>query len=200
MEMLNTNSSYAERCGIYRAVDARLIVAKAGSGKNDYVQFDLKKVKKNGRVDMLGFSHYFNIGIKELVEEYKRLGVTDKGISKENLAKAKEMYDKEETEAQFEFYGFFWNQSLGGVYKHKESGKISSETLVFIPCDEDTGIPKPEFAMTQARLNDILQNYTKVEGTTTEDTGENASNMSKEEKERAEYEAFLAAKRAAEKG
>ena len=194
MEMLNSNSSYAERCGIYRAVDARLVVAKAGSGKNDYIQFDLKKVKKNGRVDMLGFSHFFNIGIKELVEEYKKLGVTDKGISKENLAKAKEMYSNEETDAQFEFYGFFWNQSFGGVYKNKETGKISSETLVFIPCDEDTSIPKPEFAMTQARLNDILENYTRVQDTTAED--DNAP--SKEEQERAEYEAFLEAKRAAE--
>ena len=170
--MLNTNSSYAERCGNYRAVDARLIVAKAGSGKNDYVQFDLKKVKKNGRVDALGFSHYFNIGIKELVEEYKRLGVTDKGISKEDLAKAKEAYTKEET------------------------GKISSETLVFIPCDEDTSIPKPEFAMTQARLNDILANYEKVSTAPAEDTGDNS--QSDADKEREEYEAFLAAKRAAE--
>ena len=195
MEMLNTNSSYAERCGIYRAVDARLIVAKAGSGKNDYIQFDLKKVKKNGRVDMLGFSHYLNIGIKELVEEYKRLGVTEKGISKENLAAAKEAYAKEETDVQFEFYGFFWNQSLGGVFKHKETGKISSETLVFIPCDEDTSIPKPEFAMTQARLNDILANYDKVSTGTAEDT---SSATDDAEKEREEYEAFLAAKRAAE--
>lgn len=194
MEILNSNACYAERCGNYRAVDARLIVAKAGSGKNDYIQFDLKKVKKNGRVDMLGFSHFFNIGIKELVDEYKKLGVTDKGISKENLAKAKEMYNNEETDAQFEFYGFFWNQSFGGVYKNKETGKISSETLVFIPCDEDTSIPKPEFAMTQARLNDILENYTRVQDTTAEDN--NAP--SKEEQEQAEYEAFLAAKRAAE--
>ena len=198
MELLNTNSSYAERCGIYRAVDARLVVAKAGSNKNDYIQFDLKKVKKNGRVDALGFSHYFNIGIKELVEEYKRLGVTDKGISKEDLAKAKEAYNKEETDAQFEFYGFFWNQSLGGVYKHKETGKISSETLVFIPCDEDTSIPKPEFAMTQARLNDILQNYEKVTDTPSESGTEDS--QSDEDKERAEYEAFIAAKRAAERG
>ena len=196
MEMLNTNSSYAERCGIYRAVDARLIVAKAGSGKNDYIQFDLKKVKRNGRVDTLGFSHFFNIGIKDLVAEYKRLGVTDKGISKENLAKAKEAYDKEETDCQFEFYGFFWNQSLGGVYKNKETGKISSETLVFIPCDEDTSIPKPEFAMTQARLNDILANYEKVTTTAAEDTA-SPDAQSAEDKERAEYEAFLAAKRAA---
>lgn len=194
--MLNTNSSYAERCSTYRAVDARLMVAKAGSGKNDYIQFDLKKVKKNGRVDMLGFSHFFNIGIKELVDEYKRLGVTEKGISKENLAAAKEAYNKEETDAQFEFYGFFWNQSLGGVYRHKETGKISSETLVFIPCDEDTSIPKPEFAMTQARLNDILANYEKVTETPGNDGTE--SSQSDEDRERAEYEAFLAAKKAAE--
>lgn len=194
--MLNTNASYAERCGIYRAVDARLIIAKAGSGKNDYIQFDLKKVKKNGRVDTLGFSHYFNIGIKELVEEYKRLGVTDKGISKEDLAKARDAYKNEETDAQFEFYGFFWNQSLGGVYKNKETEKISSETLVFIPCDEDTSIPKPEFAMTQARLNDILKNYEKVSTSPAEDT--DANTQSDADKEREEYEAFLAAKKAAE--
>jgi hypothetical protein len=186
-KMLDTNASYAERCGTYRAVDARLIVAKAGSGKNDYIQFDLKKVKKNGRVDMLGFSHYFNIGIKELVEEYKRLGVTDKGISKENLAAAKEAYAKEETDAQFEFYGFFWNQSLGGVYKHKESGKISSETLVFIPCDEDTGLPLSLFCMTQERLQEILQGYELVE----QDTVPEESNESTEEDERKAFEEFM---------
>lgn len=196
MEMLNNNASYAERCGKYRAVDARLVVAKANSGKNDYIQFDLKKVKKNGRVDKLGFSHFFNVGIKELVAEYKQLGVTERGISEENLKKAKKMYDEEETDLQFEFYGFFWNQSFGGVYKNKETGKISSETLVFIPCDEDTSIPKSEFTMTQARLNDILQNYEKVNTTPSNDGTEGS--QSDEERERAEYEAFLAAKKAAE--
>lgn len=196
VQMLDNNASYAERCGNYRAVDARLIVAKAGSNKNDYVQFDLKKVKKNGRVDILGFSHFFNVGIKELVEEYKRLGVTEKGISKENLAKAKEMYTNEETEVQFEFYGFFWNQPLGGVYKHKETGKVSSETLVFIPCDEDTSIPKPEWAMTQARLNDILSNYERVKESVAE---EEAPNETDEDEHKA-FEEFLAAKKAAAQG
>lgn len=189
--MLDNNASYAERCGNYRAVEARLVVAKAGTNKNDYVQFDLKKVKKNGRVDVLGFSHFFNVGIKELVEEYKRLGVTEKGISKENLAKAKEMYAKEETDAQFEFYGFFWSQPLGGVYKHKETGKVSSETLVFIPCDEDTSIPKPEWAMTQARLNDILSNYERVKDSAAEEEA-----PSETDDERKAFEEFLAAKKA----
>ena len=193
VQMLDNNASYAERCGNYRAVDARLVVAKAGSGKNDYIQFDLKKVKKNGRVDVMGFSHFFNVGIKELVEEYKRLGVTDKGISKENLAKAKEMYAKEETDVQFEFYGFFWNQPLGGVFQHKENGKVTSESLVFIPCDEDTSIPKPEWAMTQARLADILRNYERIKDGAAEE--ESASEASDED-ERKAFEEFLAAKKA----
>lgn len=192
VELLNNNKSYAERCGMYAVVEAELIVAKAGSGKNDYIRFSLKKRKKNGRIDKLGFSHYFNVGIKELVDEYKKLGVTDKGISAENLAKAREMYDKEETDCQFDFYGFFWNQSLGGVYKNKETNKVSSETLVFIPCDEDTSIPKPEWAMTQARLNDILSNYEKMEDAPAEE--EAPAEASEDEKKA--FEEFLAQKRA----
>lgn len=189
MELLNNNKSYADRCGMYAVVEAELIVAKQGSGKNDYIRFSLKKRKKNGRIDKLGFSHYFNVGIKELVDEYKKLGVGEKGISAENLAKAREMYDKEETDCQFDFYGFFWNQPLGGVYKHKESGKVSSETLVFIPCDEDTSIPKPEWAMTQARLNDILSNYEKVEDVPAEEV------VPAEEDDEAAFQEFLRMKK-----
>lgn len=191
VKMLDNNASYAERCGMYAATAAELVVAKAGSGKNDYIRFSLQKIKKNGRVDCLGFSHYFNVGIKELVDEYKRLGVTEKGISAEDLAKAKAAYDKEETDVQFTFYGFFWNQPLGGVYRHKESGKVTSESLVFIPCDEDTSIPKPEWAMTQARLKDILDNYELVDGGPAEEEEAGKSN----DDQAAEFEAFLAAKR-----
>jgi hypothetical protein len=51
--------------------------------------------------------------------------------------------------------------------------------------------------MTQARLNDILANYEKVSTAPAEDTGDNS--QSDADKEREEYEAFLAAKHAAEK-
>lgn len=190
--LLDNNASYADRCGMYAATAAELVVAKAGSGKNDYIRFSLQKIKKNGRVDRLGFSHYFNVGIKELVDEYKRLGVTDKGISAEDLAKAKEMYKNGDTDCEFQFYGFFWNQPLGGVFKHKETGKVTSETLAFIPCDEDTSIPKPEWAMTQARLNDILSNYEKVEGAPAEE--ERPTNSASAEEE-AEFEEFMKRKR-----
>lgn len=194
--MLDNNASYVERCGNYAAVAAELVVAKANSGKNDYIRFSLQKIKKNGRVDRLGFSHYFNVGIKELVDEYKRLGVTEKGISAEDLAKAKVAYDKEETDVQFKFYGFFWNQPLGGVYKHKETGKVTSESLVFIPCDEDTSIPKPEWAMTQARFNDILSNYERVKDSAAEEEAPGET----DEDERKAFEEFLAAKKAAAQG
>lgn len=193
MEKFNPNQNYAERCGMYAATNSELIVAKAGSGKNDYIRFSLKKIKKNGRVDSLGFSHYFNVGIKDLVNEYKRLGVTEKGISVENLAKAKEAYKNGDTEVEFQFYGFFWNQPLGGVFRHKESGNIASETLVFIPCDEDTGIPKPEWCMTDARLKDILSNYEKVSDTPIEE--EEPTNSGNDNHD-AEYEEWLRQKNA----
>lgn len=194
MEMLNNNASYADRCGNYAVVAAELVVAKASSGKNDYIRFSLQKIKRNGRVDRLGFSHYFNVGIKELVEEYKKLGVTEKGISAENLAKAKEAYNNGDTDVEFQFYGFFWNQPLGGVYKNKETNKVTSETLVFIPCDEDTSIPKPEWAMTQARLNDILANYERVKDNVAEEEAPSEAT----DDEKAAFEEFLAKKRAGE--
>ena len=162
METMNPNLSYADKCGIYRITAAELVAAKAGSGKNDYIRMSLKKVMKSGRLQ-LGFSHYFNLGIKEYVEAYKAAGVTDKGISAENLEALKEAYNKGQTDAQYEFYGFWWTQPFGGVYKNKETGKITSETLVFIPCDEDTGMPLPEFCMTEARLKEILNGYERVQ-------------------------------------
>lgn len=185
-----------DKCGTYRTTAAELIVAKQGSGKKDYIRFSLMKVKKNGRIDKLGFSHYFNVGIEELVKEYKALGVTEKGISQENLMAAKAAYNKEETDVQFDFFGFFWNQPLGGVYRHKETGTVSSDILVFIPCDEETGVPKPEWAMTQARLNDILKNYEKVQ-TSTNETEPSVVEQSSEEDEQAQFEEFLRMKREA---
>lgn len=167
METMNPNTSYKDKCGIYRVVEAELIAAKAGSSKNDYIRLSLKKVMKSGRLQ-LGFSHYFNLGIKDYVEEYKRMGVTDKGISKENLEALKEAYDKGDTDAQYEFYGFWWTQPFGAVYRNKETNKVSSETLVFIPCDEDTGMPLPEFVMTAARLAEILKGYELVKQDTAE--------------------------------
>lgn len=183
METINQNVSYADRCGIYRITAAELVAAKAGSNKNDYVRLSLKKVLKSGRLQ-LGFSHYFNIGIKEYVDEYKKMGVTDKGIADENLKALKEAYNKGETDAQYEFYGFFWTQSFGATYRNKETNKIVSETLVFIPCDEDTGLPIPEFCMTAARLQEILQGYELVKDTTVED-----KSVTKEENEDVEDEA-----------
>lgn len=188
METINQNLSYADKCGIYRITAAELVSAKAGSQKNDYVRLSLKKVMKSGRLQ-LGFSHYFNIGIKEYVDEYKRMGVTDKGISAENLNALKEAYEKGDTDAQYEFYGFFWTQQFGATYKNKESGKVSSETLVFIPCDEDTGLPIPEFCMTQARLQEILQGYELVNQEVAPD--ESVTGAEAEEDERKAFEEFM---------
>ena len=151
-------------------------------------------MKKNGRLEVRGFSHFFNEGIKENVEAYKALGVTDKGISDENLAKAREMFDTGKTDYGFDFYGFFWTQPFGGVYKNKESGKISSETLVFIPCDEDTGIPLPEYAMTQARLNDILSNYERVNSVTDETAPSGNQNVDDDDEQKA-FEEFMRMKK-----
>jgi len=191
METMNSNQSYKDKCGTYRVVAAELIAAKAGSGKNDYIRISLKKVMKSGRLQ-LGFSHYFNLGIKEYVDEYKRLGVKDSGISDEDLKALKEAYDKGETDAQYEFYGFWWTQPFGGVYRNKETGKVTSETLVFIPCDEDTGLPLPEFVMTQSRLTEILKGYEKVEEDKTEaEATENKDATAKEEELNAAFEEFM---------
>lgn len=198
MEIMNQNQSYMDKCGVYRVTAAELIPAKAGSGKNDYIRLSLKKVMKSGRLQ-LGFSHYFNLGIKDYVDEYKRLGVTDKGISAENLASLKEAYDKGETDAQYEYFGFWWTQSFGGVYRNKETKKVSSETLVFIPCDEDTGLPLPEFCMTQARLNDILAGYERMpEDKTEADVTVNEDAAGDAEDEAAAFAEYMRQKRAAE--
>lgn len=195
---MNQNKSYKDLCGTYRVVAAELVPAKQGSNKNDYIRISLKKVMRNGRLQ-LGFSHYFNLGIKEYVEEYKRFGVSDKGISTENLAKLKEAYDAGQTDAQYEFYGFFWTQSFGGVYRNKDTGKISSETLIFVPCDEDTGMPLPEFVMTQSRLNEILQGYELVKESTAEAnaTVNDADQSASEQDERAAFEEFMRQQKAA---
>ncbi len=198
---MNQNKSYKDLCGTYRVVAAELVPAKAGSNKNDYIRLSLKKVMRNGRLQ-LGFSHYFNLGIKEYVDEYKRLGVTDKGISAENLAKLKQAYDAGETDAQYEYYGMYWTQEFGGVYRNKETGKISSETLIFIPCDEDTGVPLKEFCMTSARLAEILNGYEIVKQDTAEvqPTVNDADQGAGEEDERAAFEEFMRQQKAAKGG
>lgn len=200
METMNVNQSYKDKCGIYRITTAELVAAKAGSGKNDYIRLSLKKVMKSGRLQ-LGFSHYFNLGIKEYVDEYKRMGVTDKGISAENLAALKKAYDNGETDAQYEFYGFWWTQDFGGIYRNKETGKITSETLVFIPCDEDTGCPLPEFVMSAARLQEILKGYELVKEDTVEaGPSENDSDQgTDEEDEAAAFAEYMKQKKAANK-
>jgi hypothetical protein len=187
MEFIDKNASYADRCGWYRTVAAELIPAKAGSKKNDYVRLSLKKVMKSGRLQ-IGFSNYFNMGIPDAVAEYKKFGVTENGISEENLKALKEADQKEETvNIRYEYYGFFWTQPFGAIYRNKETKKISSETLVFIPCDEDTGLPLSLFCMTQERLQEILQGYELVE----QDTVPEESNESTEEDERKAFEEFM---------
>lgn len=197
METMNPNQSYADRCGIYRITNAELVAAKAGSGKNDYIRMSLKKVLKSGRLQ-LGFSHYFNLGIKEYVDAYKEAGVTDKGISNENLEALKEAYNKGQTDAQYEFYGFWWTQPFGGIYRNKETGKVTSETLVFIPCDEDTGMPLPEFCMTDARLKEILKGYERVAEEKTEATATVNTDSAPEEDEAAAFAEYMRQKKAAE--
>jgi hypothetical protein len=198
METMNKNTSYADKCGIYRITEAELVVAKAGSNKNDYVRLSLVKVMKSGRLQM-GFSHYFNIGIQNAVEEFKTYGVTEKGTSKENLAKLKEDYEAFNTKdpnVRYEYYGFFWTQEFGATYRNKETGKISSDTLVFIPCDEETGTPIPEFVMTAERLQEILKGYELVKQNTTEEVV--ASGQENEEDEAAAFAEYMRQKKAAE--
>lgn len=198
MELVNQNLSYKDKCGIYVAEKVELIVPKQGSTKKEHIRFSLLKVKKNGRIDALDFSHYFNVGIPKLVEEYKRLGVTADGISEENMAKASDEYDKGTTPVDvlkviqkpyFSFYGFWWTQDFGGVYRNKETGKETSSTLVFIPCDEDTGMPKSTFCMTAERLNEILEGYEPVSVTKAESTAPVESSTDADD--RAAFEEFL---------
>lgn len=196
MELMNPNLSYADKCGMYRVTAAELIPARQGSGKNEYVRTSLKKVMKSGRVNPLGFSHYFNIGMKDNVAILKQLGVTEKGISEENMNAWKEAYEKGKCDMPTDFYGFFWTQQLGGVYKNNDTGKVTSETLVFIPCDEDTGLPLPEYVMTQARLQEILKNYTPVKQDTSEPSPEAEETTEGDENERAAFEEYMRQKRA----
>lgn len=168
VNFLDPNQSYAERCRTYAAVECELV--PGDKNKNEYIRFSLKRIKKDGRIDALCFSHYFNVGISDMVKEYKRLGVSKDGISDENLVKAKEEYDDATTDCEvtsigkknyFTFCGFFYVQSLGGVYKNKTTNKVSSETMYFVVCDED-GFPKPEFLMTASRLEEIKKGYEPV--------------------------------------
>lgn len=196
METMNKNMSYADKCGIYRITAAELIAAKAGSNKNDYVRLSLVKVMKSGRLQM-GFSHYFNIGIQSAVEEFKAYGVTDKGISKENLANLKSDYENFKTQdanVRYEYYGFFWTQEFGGTYRNKQTGKIASDTLVFVPCDEETGLPVPEFCMDKARLQQILEGYELVKQNTTEEVV--AGDTTEEVDEEIAFKEFMEKKKA----
>lgn len=193
---MNKNMSYADKCGTYRITAAELIAAKAGSNKNDYVRLSLVKVMKSGRLQM-GFSHYFNIGIQSAVEEFKAYGVTDKGISKENLANLKSDYENFKTQdanVRYEYYGFFWTQEFGGTYRNKQTGKIASDTLVFVPCDEETGLPVPEFCMDKARLQQILEGYELVKQNTTEEVV--AGDTTEEVDEEIAFKEFMEKKKA----
>lgn len=193
---MNKNMSYADKCGIYRITAAELVAAKAGSKKNDYIRLSLKKVMKSGRLQ-LGFSHYFNLGIQEYVDAYKAAGVTEKGISKENLEKLRDDYAAGNTDAQYEYYGFWWTQEFGGTYRNKETGKIASDTLVFVPCDEDTGLPLPEFVMTNERLQQILEGYELVKQDTPEEIVAGDDNQGDEEDEAAAFAEYMRQKKAA---
>lgn len=187
MEFIDKNVSYADRCGLYRTVAAELIVAKNGSKKSDYVRLSLKKVLKSGRLQ-IGFSNYFNMAIPDAVAEYKKFGVSENGISEENLEALKEADKNMKTvNIRYEYYGFFWTQQFGAIYRNKETKKVSSETLVFIPCDEDTGLPLSQFCMTQERLQEILQGYELVE----QDTVPGEGDESDEEDERKAFEEFM---------
>ena len=151
VELMNPNVSYTDRCGTYRVEDAEII----GSDKNEYVRLSLIKIYKSGRPEM-GFSHYFNIYNPSIVEEFKKFGVAEKG---KNMKAWREAYDNEQTDMPCEFYGFFWTQEFGGIYKKKEKGKNASDILVFIPCEKDTGLPLHEFVLTASRLQEILKGY-----------------------------------------
>ena len=197
VKMLDMNASYKDKCLWYQAVNAELITK---SGKKDSVRLSLMKIKKNGKLDRKDFSHYFNVGLQDMVKDYIACGVTSKGITDEKLKAALEdnVANVDDASELFVWYGFWHNQEFGGTYKHKESGKIASSQLVFIPCDEDTSIPKRIWAMDNTRLQTILQNYTKVSGPAEEEdaTGTDAES---EEEEKArlqrEYEEFMASRR-----
>lgn len=173
--LMNANLSYKDQCGWYDAVEAELIVAKEGSKKNDAVRFSLKK---RGRGSRLGFSHYFTYAIPDDVKLYKDLGVTEKGISDEDLTKAIDRWDNaydsrgrlvDNGAMPFEFYGTWWNIDFGCEMRNLNTDKVSSSTMVFVPCDEETGLPLPDFVVNANRLANIMAGYTPA------NTGDSAS-------------------------
>lgn len=168
IKFLDPNKSYTDKCAWYRTEKAELIEEQ---GKKPYIRFSLRKVMKSGRMAP-GFSHYFNIGIPEMVDAYKKLGVTKEGISAENLRTARERYkDVDDAEAQpFDFYGFWHTQEYDGVYRDSSNNERTSG-LYFMWCDEDDGSIFSEFAMTADRLKKILEGYTRV-NTVTDDTSD----------------------------
>lgn len=198
--MLDMNASYADKCLTYQAVKAELITPKANSGKNKSVRLSLMKIKKNGKLDRKDFSHYFNVGLPDLVKDYIKCGVTENGITEENLKKAlnDEVESVDDASELFIWYGFWHNQEFGGTYRHNETGKIVSSQLVFVPCDEDTSCPKKIWAMDNTRLQTILKNYTKVSGPAEEQDVTGADAESEEDEEarlKREYEEFMESRR-----
>lgn len=173
--VMNANVSVKDQCGWYDAVAAELVVAKEGSKKNDSIRFSLKKRGRGGR---LGFSHYFTYGIPDDVDKYKDLGVSEDGISDEDLAQAIDRWDnaydskgrcKDPGAMPFEFFGMWWNIDFGCEMKNLNTEKVSSSTMVFVPCDEETGLPLPDFVVNANRLANIMAGYTPV------NTGDSAS-------------------------
>lgn len=176
--LMNATLSYADKCGWYYAEEAELIVASEGSKKNDSIRFSLKKF---GRSGALGFSHYFNIGIPAQVEKYKALGVKEDGISLEDLKVANDRWEKafdkrgkctDEGAAPFEFYGMWWVVEFGCEMKNRTTGKTTPSTMVFVPCDEDTGLPLPDFVVDAKRLANIMSNYEPVNGEAAASSGD----------------------------
>lgn len=195
MEMnnvMNANLSYKDQCGWYDAVEAELIVAKEGSGKNDSVRFSLKK---RGRGSRLGFSHYFTYAIPDDVKLYKDLGVTERGISDEDLAKAIDRWDNaydnrgrlvDNGAMPFEFYGTWWNIDFGCEMRNLNTDKVSSSTMVFVPCDEDTGLPLPDFVVNANRLANIMAGYAPVAKNTDDASSGDASGATESPEEELE--------------
>lgn len=166
--LMNANVSLIEQCGWYDAVEAELIPAKEGSNKNDAIRFSLKK---RGRAGRLGFSHYFTYAIPEDVAKYKALGVTEDGMSDEDYEKAVDRWDnaydnrgrcKDAGAMPLEFFGTWWNIDFGTEMKNKNTGKVTSSTMVFVPCDEDNGMPLPDFVVNANRLANIMAGYEPV--------------------------------------
>lgn len=166
--LMNANVSLKEQCGWYDAVAAELVVAKEGSKKNDSIRFSLKKRGRSGR---LGFSHYFTYGIPDDVEKYKDLGVGEDGISDEDLAQAIKRWDNafdkngrclDPNAMPFEFWGTWWTVEFGCEMKNLNTEKVTTSTMVFVPCDEETGLPLPDFVVDSKRLANIMAGYTPV--------------------------------------